>query len=59
MSYLAKKEAATEGPVEVSLAAQEPWEAGAPQAEGLSALERFSAASVSPSRPVSVISWEI
>lgn len=38
LSYLAKKEAATEVPVEVSLATQEPCEAGTLQAAGLSAL---------------------
>lgn len=37
-SYLAKKEAATEVPVEGSLATQEPCEAGTLQAAGLSAL---------------------
>lgn len=36
--YLAKKDAATEVPVEASLATQEPCEAGTPQATGLSAL---------------------
>lgn len=38
ISYRAKKEAATEVPVEVSLATQEPWEAGTLLAAGLSAL---------------------
>lgn len=57
--YLAKKEAATEVPVDVSLATQVLWEAGKLYTEGLSALYRFSAASVNPSRPVSVINWEI
>lgn len=36
--YLAKKDAATEVPAEVSLATPEPCEVGTPQAEGLSAL---------------------
>lgn len=38
ISYRAKKEAATEVPVEVSLATQEPWEAETLLAAGLSAL---------------------